>query len=1089
MTLRFKMAPDLALRLEEIRQGIVKHQRRKALWGLAGATLAAVGLWVGVLEIFPGTGWLHLLAMMTGFGLVVHACVKVWNIWSQTISSEQIARYVDEHHPELQDRLTALVGLTADESASSFLLINRFLKESQETLQQHSFSPNLLRESKSLPLWPVWVLFILAGSLALWHLSKGATWWPRWAIPQAVASFKVEPGDTRARLGEDVAILVTFPEAHDRATRILWRGSGALWQETLMQAGNDARLRYFQFTQLQGALDYRVTDGEETSRTFKIQLWEPPEVESINLTYHYPDYLKLPSREVAFSGHITAVEGTRVTVAVEVNKPLKSAHLELESGSAIKLSEREPGVWTGEVLCLQTDAYRVALVDKEREANPVQVRYDIVVQPDKPPTVKIDFPRNDLEVSLLDEVAFDFKVSDDFGLRDFGLRYQVAGRDPEWVTLKPESFSGLEAQGHYQLMLEQMNLTPGDLVTWTVFAKDQKPDRPEFEEMAEPYFLEIRPFKREYREAVTQAGLQEGGPQSNLVQKQKDALIATWNLRKQADQLEDSKYSQDLGRIQKAQTEIQLEIEKSLGGEGGSGPSAELPGVVAEAVIHLTKATKPNPGPELTRAADAQQRAFQLLLKMMPNQAQVSRSRSQGGGGNSQQNEAMNELEMSRNRNFYEEEKLTQQKAEEAAAQTLDEIKDLARRQKMLNDEIAKLISEAEQEKDSESLKRRLERLQEELQKSLEQLDETQRNIRQSAMDEQAARQTEQQLDEARQDLQQAMDALEKERLQEARSASKKASNQLEKTSRSLGEKTRDTAEERMADLQKEFAEMQALQNSIEKAIAEHDSDARSRERLSGETEDGSSAQDLLEMKKELAQRYREAMERATKLAELTVGNQELLSRKMGDWLRETSRRGVGEAIEETSEMVRFGAWEGLEEKEKGIAKQLEQAGEKLGRVATMAVGDEIDAAEKTLQTLRQLRQDWESSAGEEPAQDMQRFAESEYRQWLDAMRDAGDLLPDDHRMQGRLNTIQREIEKVRKDFKREELTPQYELFLAQIAQPLAEVIDYLALDVARLREERNFVFVDDGSVPDRYRKRVADYFEALSHSERNPNP
>lgn len=1088
MNRRFKLEYEVESGLQEIRQQFLQSMHRRAWLGMAGWTLAAVLCWVLPKELFPTLSWLHLLGMAAGIACFSVGILGLFTKLRQKVTTQQIARYIDENHPHLQDRLTAMVALDAGKERDSYLLVKKFLEESQTTIGREGLLPTIQMHRKAVAPLPVWLLFGLAGVVLFWHVGKHASFWPQWQWMGTEQAFQVKPGDAKVRPGEDLSVLVKFEQLNQTAAKIFWRSLGSPWQETLMQAGSDTSVYFHKFSGIEESIEYRVEAGEDVSPTYLVRLWQPPEVESIDLVYHYPDYLNLPKREVAFSGHITAVEGTRVVVKAAVSKELKTATMILASGESVSLKNGGDQTFIGELTISQNDSYHLALVDHQGEANPSPAHYDIVVQPDKPPVVNIDFPRADMEVSLLDEVGFDFKVSDDYGLQDYGLRYQVAGRDPVWVSLKTDKAAlEIQATGRHQLMLEDMDLAPGDLVTWTVYAKDQKPNRPEYQEMAEPYFLEIRPFKREFREAITQAGLQAGGPQADLVQKQKEVLIATWNLRKKASEMTPEDFEKDRARIHQAEVEVLEAVNKSMQGEGGSGGDDSLPFHLADAVTHLEKAQLPEPEAELTEAADSAQRAFQMLLKMMPNQSQVSRSRQRGGGGGGNQSQAMNELEMNRNRNFYEEERLTQ-KEQEATAEALQEIKDLARRQKMLNDEIAKLISEQEQQKDDEAMRRKLERLEEELQKSLEQLDETQRDLRQSQMDGQAAKQTEQQLDQARQDLQKALDAIQKEQLQQARSASKSASSKLDKTSRDLGEQTLDSTEERMTQLQKEFAEMKAMQEAIEQALQQRDAQQRTEQKLSGEGSSDDTQQSLMDQKKELGERFKEAMERASKLADLTAGDQELLSRKMGDWLRETSKEGVGEAIEETNEMVRYGMWEGLEEKESEISQKLDQVAKKLDTIATMSVGDETQAVEKSLEALQQLQKDWQANAGENQEQAMERFASGTYREWLDTMRDVDDLLPEDHRSRQRLNTIRREIEKTRKEFRRDRLTPQYDLFMEQISKPLGEVIESLVLDVARLRKEREFVLVDDGSVPDRYRKQVADYFEALSHAERNPN-
>ena len=56
------------------------------------------------------------------------------------------------------------------------------------------------------------------------------------------------------------------------------------------------------------------------------------------------------------------------------------------------------------------------------------------MQSDLPPG-EYPFPRMDHEVTVLEEVPFEFEVTDDYGLKDFGLQYHVVGQEPVRVSM------------------------------------------------------------------------------------------------------------------------------------------------------------------------------------------------------------------------------------------------------------------------------------------------------------------------------------------------------------------------------------------------------------------------------------------------------------------------------------------------------------------------------------------------------------------------------------------------------------------------------------------------------------------------------
>lgn len=114
----------------------------------------------------------------------------------------------------------------------------------------------------------------------------------------------------------------------------------------------------------------------------------------------------------------------------------------------------------------------------------------------------------------------------------------------------------------------------------------------------------------------------------------------------------------------------------------------------------------------------------------------------------------------------------------------------------------------------------------------------------------------------------------------------------------------------------------------------------------------------------------------------------------------------------------------------------------------------------------------------------MREFIEQDYQGWLENIRDAEALLPADSPYRRDLERIRFQIEEMRRDYRRHSLTPQFDLFLQAVGNPLASTADQLSAEIAKLLKEKEFVLTDDGSIPSNYRKPVAQYFKSLSESE-----
>lgn len=959
--------PELRRRVIQVaarcRRKLWMRRLRQFGWTVFGLTCGFTFL-LAVLSPLGGTGTALFLAYVV-FTLSA-AGFFVYRAFREPITLRQVALYIDEHHPELENRISSALDLATEEHpGTSDWLVKRFLEETVPIVRRTSLADVLNRRAAA-------GLAVSAGSILL---STGIVvilfshlWLPsiQFMLPGRVIEivalpFSVEPGDARVRVGDNLMVWVRTEE-NDRSLKVRWRAAGGGWQESSLERTDADNVYYHQFINIQTDVQYQVKYGRRGSPEFQITAWTPPEVESIDLTYHYPEYLRRPSRQVPNSGNIAAIEGTVVDLEFWVNKPLKQAEVVFGDGERLALVQDADKIWSGSLTILRDDTYRVELLDHEDAASEYNPEYTIVMARDRPPEIKIDFPRGDNEVTLLEEVPFDFKVSDDYGFDEYGLQYEVAGREPVRIALNEGSDLILDAEGHHKIMLEDLGLEVGDFITWTVWATDTKPDRGEFEIMGDPYFLEIRPFKRQYREALTGGGGGGGGggQDDDAEQAQKDILIATWNLRREARYMDDEEFGEKRGVI----IETQEELLGQLAAAGGmmQRPSKDvlkLRESMRGSIDALTRAALPDPKADLSEAKVHQQMALRLIARMKPRQSQVEQTQGGGGGGGGGgQRPDISELEMARNRNFYEQENLTREQ-QEAADEVLKKIKELAQRQQSVNEELAKLISElqsAETEEEKERLRRKLERLQEAMQDNLDRLDQAKQDLSSDQLSNEQVRKAQDALERARRQMNRSLEQLERDKLQQARTAGSRAMDALDDIQKQLRQFGRGAAAQRMRELQEKMDELRDRQreisNETDQALEYHESPSMEDQKALEE-----SGENILEKKNQLAQDFIEMMNEASELAERSKQTQELMSHKLGDWMRETSREGILEDIEEAEPYVEYGIWDTAAAEEKRIATKFDVAAEKLREVAESLVEDDLEGMQKALERLDRLLQ------------------------------------------------------------------------------------------------------------------------------------
>lgn len=1240
-----RLAPELQFRLAQVAQQLNRARAIRAWLRFGLATICVTAAATVFLVFADRIVFSPLLVIAVFFVSEIWLYVQfVFRPLRKPLAKRDVALYIDEHFPELQNRVVSAVEFTSKEHPeASQWLIERFLLESRDSIKPSTFA-GLLDTRQAFKMIGVFALAALVPLAIVLFFQRA--WIPSIAFdtggrPQTtrIQDFEVEPGDVRVRKGDNQVVWVTSGKPNRKFT-IRWRTPGEPWEAEVMTPGSDDTVFFKEFLNVQEDVEYEVSAGRLRSQEYTLTAWLPPQIESIDVAYDYPEYLDMARREVPNSGNVSAVEGTDVELNVWVNKKIKNAELKLESGLTLPLEEQSDALWTGNITVTQNDKYHVELLDHDGEPSEFNPIYSIVAQADNPPKIHISFPRDDIEVSMLDEVPFNFDIKDDFGLLDYGLQYQISGAEPVRVALNSRSGNLLEAKGTYELMLEDLSVLPSDIVTWTIWAEDRKPDRNEFDTMGDPYFLEVRKFKMAYSEAVSNQGGGGGGQAGGDALSEKDILVATWKLRKDAEKLSEATFFDNRSTIIEAQeTLLNKFTQAATRATDNAEDVQKLMVAMAGAISHLKDAEPEDYRTPLSEAMVEEQKAYRLILKIQPPETQVQRNRGQGGGGGggSQNRFDLDELEMDRNENFFEEERSTQQQ-EQAVEEALNKIKELAQRQKMVNEEIAKLISEikkAQTEEERRELERRLERLQEEERRNLESLDQLEQQMAENGMDGQEAQDARQSLADARQQMNQSLENLEQGQLQRARSSGARALDTLDQLEQELQNLSGAAVAKRMKELQKE---MERLMRKQEEAVAQAKDLNEEHQRPGLDSVGGmeSRKEELLDTKDELTDEFVEFMERGSDLAERAAETQELASRKLGDWLRETSKEGILESMEEGRPLVEHGFWEAAVRQEEDALEKMRRAAGELDKVAEALVEDELDGMRKALAQLRELQtqdpnaepqpgqggvqrdleyregqpgageeqadaerqaggpgepsdEEQEARAGGQPGEpqedeeaqqsrpgqpseqgepgqqqseqgqpgqqpgqqqgqqqaqggqpgqenqssqpssggqrggqdrpqagspqdraggsnrggdpdgawnggwnwnmprdrdDLRQFLERDADRWVNNLRDAESLLPEDSPYRAELGRIREEIEEMRRRQRRTHLIPRFDLFLKGVANPFELTAKALEEEIERILKEKEFFLADDGNVPPNYRKRVADFYKSLSEAE-----
>ena len=489
---------------------------------------------------------------------------------------------------------------------------------------------------------------------------------------------------------------------------------------------------------------------------------------------------------------------------------------------------------------------------------------------DRPPEVHIVRPAGDRQVTPLEEVEIEARADDDHGVDRLELIYGVKGRGEKVVPLGGDGAS-LTVTGHFTIPLEQLEVSPGDFVTFYARARDIGRGKRPSEARSDIFFLEVTPFVDEFALAQSQAMAGAGGQQmDDLVRLQKDIIVGTWKVDRRSAGPRAEASPDAVRTLAKGQGTVRQKTEAAAGRAGG-GPmhaspdesSGSIGADLMAAVGSMAKAESALGGQKTAAALPFEMDALNHLLKAQSEAARKEVMRQQAGaGGSSRAQQDLSslfdrELQKQQQTN-YEMPKTAEEKRDESTDQTLDRVRELARRQEALSRQQEDLARDR-QRLDEEEIRRRLERLtreQSDLRREAELLAE---QLRQDARrQEEAGRQQQsgqrgqgQQstagdaksqaatLQQASEDMRGAASQLRREDPASARGQSDRALQKLRGVERALSESGPDERRKALGDTQLEARQLATRQRQLNEQAARASEPGRSdaRRRVSGEQE------------------------------------------------------------------------------------------------------------------------------------------------------------------------------------------------------------------------------------------------------------
>ncbi len=987
-----------------------RWQRHARLRLTARAALGLAVIWAAMLVVW----WLaarettaaQILLVLTAAAASLAFLVITWRRRPEAPSPVRLARLAEDHLPGLGDRLATaadVLGRTGAGEASPIapLLIADTARRLEPGDADLVISPERVRGARWRAVAACTLLLVL-----FWGSREPVGQTTRavrlWAFPARLA-LEVTPGDARVAPGAPFVVRATTSDAaRGLVPELTVRMQDAV--RTARMKGERDNGYSFGFESVPRSFGYQVRVAGHATREFHVTLLERPRVARIDLSYVFPSFAGMAPRSDSDTGDIYAPEGSRVTVRVTprtTTAPVEQAALVLRDGKEVPL-RADGEQMVGEFTVSADTSYRVRLRDTDGLENADDPEYFVRRLDDRPPDVRIVRPAGDRQVTPLEEVTIEARADDDHGLDRLELVVGVRGSGEKAVTIG--TGGGLSVTGRHTVYLEDLDVKPGDFVSFYARAKDVGRGKRPTEARSDIYFLEVTPFVDEFAMAQSQAMAGAGGQQvDDSVRQQKDIIVGTWKLQRRSAGAKAGPSAADVKTLGRAQAALRRRAETAARqSQMFAGPRRGRPGA--------TLGGGDDEQPALMSAARAMAKAEQSLEAVKPNEAlpaemealnhllraeaeiqrkEIARQQANSSGGGSNRNQqdlsSLFDRELQRQQETnYETPQSVEERKTDTRDELLEKVRELARRQQALarqQDDLARDKAQMNQEE----VRRRLERLardQNELRRQAEQLAQQmqqqgrQQGDQRSARGEQSQGQQQGQsqgqsagqsaaqanaraLREASDDMRAAASELRRESPASAGQRSARALDRLQSVERGLREAGPDEQRRQAGDAQLEARQLADRQRQLADETARSGGAANddTRRRLAGEQQ-------------RLADRADTLNDRVRRLAQGSAADKPTRDR-LSEAAGAMERGRVGQQMREVADAVRRGDAKAMQgDQQRSLARELDRLADSVGGAKSggsdkegQQLADELAKTRALRERLGDLQREIESAA------------------------------------------------------------------------------------------------------------------------------
>ncbi len=257
-----------------------------------GGLLTLVGINFAFSPLPAFVRW--MCPVIWGGGVLAAAYFCWWLPLRRPLGLIRIARWLETHHPELDERISTVLEVSAHgECGMSSQLIEQLAIEAVSSLDGINPKIEVSTRRARQWLWPAAALLLIWVSLfALWpdptarHLVR--TLVPTSTLGNAAGRITVTPGSVELIEGDTLQINASHSSGPDKQLEVVLDLADGLSTTLPMELGGSGSIH--QLGRVQRSFEYHVRSGRETSDRFKVTVWPEPRLKDLRAKLEFPAY-------------------------------------------------------------------------------------------------------------------------------------------------------------------------------------------------------------------------------------------------------------------------------------------------------------------------------------------------------------------------------------------------------------------------------------------------------------------------------------------------------------------------------------------------------------------------------------------------------------------------------------------------------------------------------------------------------------------------------------------------------------------------------------------------------------------------------